>query len=257
MARVLEPSPTSLQERKDMVEDHWADNRGIHLHYLDTQRTWDPARIPMVFVPGLLGTADDYQSEVTHLFPRRCVALSLRGRGKSDAPERGYSLEDHVSDIETVLASAGLNRFCLMGYSTGVAYALGYAVKHPSHLAGLVIGDYPARYPAYGAQWVERVRGHLPAERYHVAQAIHAEGREVLLWDSLPVLRCPVLILRGGQEGSLLPSELADEYLKRLLDARVNVLEKSGHALWEPDVEPFLTMLDVFLTEVDKKPKSR
>lgn len=215
----------------------------------------------MVFIPGMLGSADDYRTEIDRLFPRRCVALSLRGRGKSDAPFHGYSFEDHVSDVEAVLEAAGLEQFSLMGFSTGVTFALGYAVRHPFHLAGLVIGDYPARYPAYSAQWAERAREYLPVARHHVARAIHAEAREVQLWNELPVLQCPVLILRGGQEGgaerSLLPLELADEYLRRLPNARIRVLEKSGHAFWEPDVEPFFGILNEFLALLDERTSPR
>ena len=38
-----------------MIREKWADNAGIHIHYL--MREGDAAKVPVVFVPGASGTA--------------------------------------------------------------------------------------------------------------------------------------------------------------------------------------------------------
>src|SRR5688572_28344507 len=105
-------------------QSKWANNDGVEINYLDTGRGTDPALVPMVFVPGALGSAEDYREEMAALAPRRWIAISLRGRGESDASFEGYGFVQHVRDIEAVIEAAGVEDFCLMGYSMGAAYAL-------------------------------------------------------------------------------------------------------------------------------------
>src|SRR6058998_1570026 len=107
------------------VSTGWVNNKGVRLHYLDSGGAQGSTFVPVVFIPGFLGSAENYHREMDSLHGRRCVAVSLRGRGLSDAPETGYSFEDHVSDIEALVDEVGLEGFCLCAYSVGVAYAIG------------------------------------------------------------------------------------------------------------------------------------
>jgi pimeloyl-ACP methyl ester carboxylesterase len=68
------------------ISDCWADNRGVRLHYLDSGRETSGGLVPVVFIPGAMGTAELYRHEIQSLAPRRRVAMSLRGCGKSEAP---------------------------------------------------------------------------------------------------------------------------------------------------------------------------
>ena len=54
----------------------------------------------------------------------------------------GYTLEDHISDIDAVIKHLGLKEFILFGYSRGVSYTIGYAIQNASLLKGLIIGDF-------------------------------------------------------------------------------------------------------------------
>ncbi len=217
-----------------MHEAGWVRNGAVTLHYLDNGSFAHPSLTPIVFIPGRFGAAEDYVStEFAGLAPRRCIAVSLRGRGNSDAPSDGYAFEDHVADVSAALSHLRLERFCLMGYSLGVPCALGYALQHPPGLIGIVLADYPARYPALAPDWAERVLAANPARaKPHVARALQGDSKEVLLWDGLPAIEAPVLVLRGAQPGSLLSAEAADSYRRKLRRVRIVVLENSAHELW-------------------------
>ena len=89
-----------------------------------------------------------------------------------------------------------------------------------------------------------------------VVHAIQRESAEVLLWDSLENITCPVLILRGGILGSLLTVEGADRYQRHLLDSRVVVFENSDHNLSKPDYERYIGTIRTFLEELDSSRKS-
>lgn len=117
-----------------MIEDGWARSAGGKLHYLSSG---DSASTPLVYVPGGLGSASQFEDEMIRLHPRRCVAVSPRGMGKSAAPANGYGLDDRVADLAAVLESAKLGPACVMAFSMGVPPAIRLAARRPDLVRGL------------------------------------------------------------------------------------------------------------------------
>ncbi len=113
------------------IREGWAENGSVRLHYVESN--WDaPSTLnPIVYAHSAFGTAEDFIPEMKALSPRRCVAVSLRGRGNSDAPETGYSFDQNVSDFETIVNHLNLMNLCVMAWSVGVTYSLAYAARHP------------------------------------------------------------------------------------------------------------------------------
>ncbi len=130
--------------------------------------------------------------------------MSLRGRGKSDVPSSGYAFENHVADVAAVLDYTRLARFCLMGYSLGVPCAIGHTLQHPSGLIGLVLAGYPARYPALPADYAGVLVANPTRAKPDVARYLQRDSREVTLWDDLPRIDVPTLVVRDAREGALL-----------------------------------------------------
>lgn len=128
------------------------------LHYLEWLPRQGPPGVPVLFIHGFVSHAAHWLPTASALAagnlrtaPRRCIALDLRGRGDSEAPSQGYSVADHAGDIARVVAAAGLERFALVAFSLGVAYAAAYAARAPERVLGFVAGDYPARSRRFGA----------------------------------------------------------------------------------------------------------
>jgi pimeloyl-ACP methyl ester carboxylesterase len=70
------------------------------------------------------------------------LSYDARGHGESDpAPEeQGYGYPQLIDDLERVVnAELGEERFVLAGHSMGAHTAVGYALRHPQRLAGLVV----------------------------------------------------------------------------------------------------------------------
>jgi pimeloyl-ACP methyl ester carboxylesterase len=234
-------------------ESRWATNQDVEIHYLDSRVKADRSLTPVVFVPGALGAGEDYVQEMGALAPRRCIAISLRGRGQSDAPIDGYGFVDHVRDIEAVIDDSGITDFVLVGYSMGVTYALGYAILHPTHITGLIIGDYPARYPHLTPEWAENAIKNLPGKApVYAVQGIRSESAEIMLWDDLESIEAPVLLLRGDQPGSLLSEEDAEKYIASLPQAMAVVFPGSAHEPWVPSKERYIGTLRAFLEGIDQ-----
>ncbi len=72
----------------------------------------------------------------------RVLSYDARGHGESDpAPDgEGYGYPRLIDDLERVLAAElGEARFVLAGHSMGAHTVVGYALRHPQRLAGLVV----------------------------------------------------------------------------------------------------------------------
>lgn len=67
------------------------------------------------------------------------VRYDARGNGLSDWDVASLSLDDFVSDLESVVEASGLKRFALFGMSQGSAIAISYAVRHPERVSHLVL----------------------------------------------------------------------------------------------------------------------
>jgi len=112
---------------------------GLALNLLE----WSEAGTPMLLLHGFSNEAhiwDDFVPTVAPYY--RVLALDLRGHGDSDWHAAGaYDYDDHVGDVEHVLAHLGIERVVLVAHSLGGRIAMLFAGRHPEQVAGLVIVD--------------------------------------------------------------------------------------------------------------------
>ena len=210
-----------------------------------------------MIVPGFTESAEDYIEIIRAFEDRKCIAITLRGRGKSDSPEFGYTLEDHVSDIQAVVEQLALDNFYMLGYSRGVSYMIEYALGNLSKIKGMIIGDYPGMHTRLVERWVEMFiklppwRGKSALERMpkHAIEAIQIESVEKPFYDALRSVKVPVLLLKGDQSGSLLSEEAVSSYFEVLEDVRLSVFEGCGHDLFKPDESQFVREVKEFLDQ--------
>lgn len=67
------------------------------------------------------------------------VRYDARGSGLSDWDVADLSLDAWVTDLETVVVAAGVERFPLLGISQGCAISLAYAVRYPERVSHLIL----------------------------------------------------------------------------------------------------------------------
>jgi pimeloyl-ACP methyl ester carboxylesterase len=234
----------------------FVDNDGVRIHALDSGRPGAPAP-PVLVVPGMGEYADEYTWLLDALGERRVVIVDVRGRGRSDVPDTGYRWEDHIGDLRAVVEATGVDRPIVVAFSRGSAYALGYALQHPTEIRGLVIGDYFARHvglpPEVADQQLRsKIRGVPISERMseHAVRQVFVEGREVPLWDRLTELRCPVLVIRGGRKSAIVGDELAAQWQASLPSVELELIADAGHDLWSRDVDAYLAVLRPFVERI-------
>lgn len=78
------------------------------------------------------------------------IRYDERGNGLSDWDVKDLSFEAWVEDLETVVDTAGVERFALLGISQGGAVACVYAARHPERVSHLLL------YGAFARGWLHR-----------------------------------------------------------------------------------------------------
>lgn len=71
----------------------------------------------------------------------RVIAVDSRGFGESPLENGGYAFDDLADDLAALLAALGIARAAVLGMSMGGYAALAFAIRHPAHLAALVLCD--------------------------------------------------------------------------------------------------------------------
>jgi pimeloyl-ACP methyl ester carboxylesterase len=237
----------------------FVDSDGVRVHALDNGRT-DSALPTVLVIPGMGEYADEYAWMLDALGDRRVVVVDVRGRGRSDVPESGYTWEHHIGDLRAVVDALQVDRPIVVAFSRGSSYGLGYALTYPGEVRGLVVGDYFARHvglpPEIAEQQLQsKIRGTVIADRMseHAVRQVVAESREVPLWGRLVDLQCPVLVIRGGRKSALVGEELAAQWRESLPTVQMEVVADAGHDLWSRDVDAYLAALMPFVEAVSAR----
>ncbi len=93
-----------------------------------------------LFLHGIGGNRSNWDAQlpaVAHC--ARAAALDLRGYGDSALGDAQTTVDDYCADILRVVGALDAKRLILCGLSYGAWIATSFAVRHPEHLAGLVL----------------------------------------------------------------------------------------------------------------------
>ncbi len=105
-------------------------------------RDWPGKGPTLLCIHGLTANHTSWESLADVLTPAyRLIAYDLRGRGESDKPSKGYSLEIHAKDLGALLDHFDLPSAILMGHSLGAAIALYFAAHFPRRVRKLILVD--------------------------------------------------------------------------------------------------------------------
>ncbi len=114
-----------------------ADVNGVKLNYLIAGEG-----DPVVLLHGYAQTSHMWRP----LFPglanqHTVIAPDLRGFGKSDAPEGGYTKKQMAQDIHALVKSLGFSKVKIVGHDIGLMVAYAYAAQYPAEVDRIVLMD--------------------------------------------------------------------------------------------------------------------
>jgi pimeloyl-ACP methyl ester carboxylesterase len=103
---------------------------------------WEGEGQPILCVHGLTANCRCWDLIAASLAPENSIiAMDLRGRGLSDKPPSGYSLQHHIQDIFCVLDGLKQERIVLMGHSLGAYISLAFAANYPERTEKIILMD--------------------------------------------------------------------------------------------------------------------
>ncbi|MBY6240755.1 alpha/beta fold hydrolase [Methylosinus sp. Sm6] len=139
---------------------------GLRLHYVDYLPAQSGAATPVVCLPGLTRSAEDFErlAEALAQRGRRVLALDYRGRGLSDwdTDWRRYSLDVEDADILATLEAAGVTRAIFVGTSRGGIHIMRFAARRPEILRAAVVNDIGPIIDAGGLRRIKSYVGRMP-----------------------------------------------------------------------------------------------
>jgi pimeloyl-ACP methyl ester carboxylesterase len=242
----------------------------------------------VVLIHGLAASMYSWRHQIQPLADAgfRVIAFDNRGFGLSDKPARGYSNQDYVDLLFTLMDSLSVGDAVLVGHSMGGAIAAEAALAHPDRVRGLVLVDaaglavrFPfmlraARWPLVG--WlVDRLRGRAATAR--ILRATYARGNRVTekdvdqyyapvaqpgfaralrgvfrefrfddLRNRLGMIVVPTLVIWGAED-RLIPFSVGQTMVAELSRGALVRLPDAGHAAPEEQPEAFNRSLLAFL----------
>lgn len=153
---------------------------GLRLHARCYGRPSNPA-LPVVCLPGLARTADDFEAIAGALATgteraRRVIALDYRGRGLSDYDRdpANYSFQTELTDVLAVVTALEAMPAVFLGTSRGGILTMLLAALRPAAIAGVVLNDIG---PVIEPKGLMRIKGYVG--RMPQPKSI-ADGAEIL-----------------------------------------------------------------------------
>src|SRR5829696_5140248 len=110
------------------VHDRYVTTNGIKLHYLDFESD-GPA---LILMHGLTANAHAFDGLIAEGLRAsfHVLSIDLRGRGESDQPSTGYTMEHHAKDIIGLLDALQIDSAIIGGHSFGALLTLYLAANY-------------------------------------------------------------------------------------------------------------------------------
>lgn len=103
---------------------------------------WEGAGPTVLCIHGMTANCRCWDRIVAGIGPYcRIIAVDLRGRGLSDKPSQGYSVNRHVQDIDRLMQDQNMESVVLLGHSLGAYVCLSFAARYPERVRGLILLD--------------------------------------------------------------------------------------------------------------------
>jgi len=237
----------------------------------------------ILFIHGYPLDRTIWQHQVEHLEGVRRIAPDLRGMGRSDAPDLGYSMATYAEDLVGLLEALGEESVVLCGLSMGGYIALEFLRRWPDRVRGLVLMDTKAE--ADTPEGRKGRDGQIAMVREEGAAALAAAMVPKLLAPQAPPLtvdrirrmvtatpvagivgaltamrdrgdsrvllpelgRLPVLVVTGDQD-ALIPPSVAEGLADAIPGATLRIVAGAGHLPPVEQPEATTRILQEFLT---------
>jgi pimeloyl-ACP methyl ester carboxylesterase len=240
---------------------------------------------PLVFLHGLGSSSADWQLQVEYFRDQyQCITSDTRGHGRSGKPPGPYSVAQFASDTAGLLDYLGMAGVHLIGLSMGGSIAFQMAVDYPERVKSMVIiNSAPAVVPSNFSEklkiWqrqylfrilsMERIGKTIGARLFpkpdqkplldefvvrwskndkkaYMAATMALVGWSVL--DRIASIKAPTLVIASDNDYT--PVTAKEEYVARMPNAELLVIEDARHAVCVAQPEKVNPAIEAFLKRV-------
>jgi len=266
-----------------------ATQRRVAVHGLELELDDRGAGPALLFVHGypLNGTLWRHQAGA---FPGwRTLVPDLRGMGRSDAPDLGYSMATYADDLAALLDAIGVDDVILVGLSMGGYVAFEFLRRHRPRVRALVLADTRAQAdsaegrkaretamadvreggaPLIAEQMLPKLlAGDASDELRQEVRAMISAAPVAGILGALAAMRdrpdstellaelggLPTLVIVGAQDAITPPRE-AEAMAKAIPGARLAVIPEAGHLTPLEQPEEFNRHLRTLLAGLEGAP---
>jgi N-formylmaleamate deformylase len=275
----------SMGEMEPWASDDVSTN-GIKIHYYRTGGD----RAPLVLLHGITDSGLCWPRVVQHLARHYdMVMVDARGHGLSDAPDTGYSFQDHATDVIGLIQTLRLTQPVLIGHSMGAMTATVVAASMPDHVRAIILEDPPFQAShaelsseekaALMVEWQTRIIENKRKTRSALIAARRAESpswaedelapwaeaklqvdpkvAELALAPRLPwqaLIRrviCPILLITGDPEAdAVVTPEIANEAAELWPRGEVAYIDHAGHNIRRDQFNRYMASVTAFLAAI-------
>jgi pimeloyl-ACP methyl ester carboxylesterase len=246
---------------------------------------------PLVLIHGMGGDA----AEWSHLIPElskevRCIAVDLRGHGKSEKPDMPYTVDLFAEDVITLIEKLNIDQAYICGLSMGGFVALKIALTQPKKVKGLILIDTAARISPKSMETAGRwgkilmekgLDAYIEAEindifhpmflrRHKDEVKVFADSMRnrdpatimriqrgytnspITLDKEIKNIKVPTLIIHG-KEDKVIPVEEAEFINKQIRNSQIVIIPFAGHAAILERKDFIADLILYFVEESEKK----
>ncbi len=223
--------------------------------------TRDGAGPPVMLCNGGAGCCD-YLEPVAAMLDgvAQVIRFEQRGCGRSQhAPP--YDIETCLTDLESVRAHYGIDRWVIGGHSWGADLALIYALEHTERVAGLICvsggrihndREWHAEYVRRKEQEGEREPRYDYPPNMEVNRQLSRSWKRYIqnpeLLRTLSRLTVPALFVYGGRDTR--PSWPVEQAARLMPNARFELIEGAEHVIWFSHPNELKSLLRDFVAGV-------
>jgi N-formylmaleamate deformylase len=253
---------------------------GINIHVC---RMGDTGKPPVLMIHGIYDEWESWEPVVDQFMEEyRLVIVDLRGHGRSDKPDQGYTPTDYAADMAGVIETLELAPVPVIGHSLGAVTTAFLAADYPERVKACVLEDPPGRFDSSTASRIKpmlEIKHRPEAEVYEFFREIGpslgearwrdqarrlkntADGPFVELFDpaqeappnvleTMKSVQCPALLMQADPEaGGVLPDELAELALQNLPNGEIQRFPGVGHSIHKDTPAAFADAAMSFLRQ--------
>jgi len=236
----------------------------------------------LLFLHGLGSTKADWDAQIPFFSKKyRVVAVDLRGHGKTSIPSKDYGVEFMTEDVKQLLDVLKIEKATVVGFSMGGAVAFQLTSDYPEIIHNLVIVNSGPDFNNMGKIGEDllssrteflKTKGLIPLAK-EIAYNMFPEDTQIEMrsefedrckkndydayynsfvtlmdWglgDKLKDITVRTLVVASDMDYT--PVSFKEEYVKRMPNATLSVIENSRHGAVIDQPEAFNKMLENFL----------